>query len=292
MKKKRTGSYILILLAGMLWGTSGTVQSLLPVGAEPRSAGALRMLVGGIALFLVALLKGFYKQKISVDWKNLLLAAVSIGLFQPLFFTGISLTGVAFGTVLAIGSSPVFSGIIERISGNRLSKKWMIATGISILGCILLFSGQDAMSVNLTGSIAALLAGFSYAFYVRTSQHIYDTMERDAANGLLFLIAGLILTPILFTSDLHWVVSFSGILGVLHLGLIATAAAYALFTRGLVDVPAPTAVTLTLAEPLTAALLGTFFLGERLSFVSICGVILLFIGLFFNTVGEKEDKKN
>lgn len=291
MNKQRNKAYILILVAGMLWGTSGTAQSMLPAAAEPSTAGALRMLIGGVTLFLLALLKGSYKHKIRVDWKNLLIAAICIGAFQPLFFTGISLTGVAFGTVLTIGSSPVFSGIIERFSGNKLSRNWMIATAISIAGCIFLFSGQDAITMNIRGSTAALLAGFSYAFYVKTSQSVYATMEREAANGLLFLIAGLILTPILFTSNLSWVMTLPGLLGVLHLGLIATAVAYMLFTKGLIWVPAPTAVTLTLVEPLTAALLGTFFLKERLSLLSVGGIVLIFFGLIFNTLSEKEEKE-
>lgn len=249
------------------------------------------MLVGGIALFIVAWLKGSYKEKITVDWKFMLVAAASVGFFQPLFFTGISLTGVAFGTVMAIGSAPVFSGIIERLSGGKLSRKWMVATAISILGCIMLFSGQDPVSVNLLGTAAALMAGFAYALYVRTSQRVFETMSRDAANGLLYLIAGLILSPILIMSDLSWLASPAGALGVLHLGLVATALAYALFTRGLMHISAPTAVTLTLSEPLTAALLGTLLLGERLGFISIIGVVLLFFGLLLNALPEKELKE-
>jgi DME family drug/metabolite transporter len=286
MKHTKMKAMIFVLLAGVLWGTSGTAQSFLPSGAEPTSAGALRMLVGGIALFIVSWLKGTYKEKITIDWKYMLIAATSVGLFQPLFFTGISLTGVAFGTVLAIGSAPVFSGLFEFLSGKKLSRKWMMATAISILGCVLLFSGQDPVSVNLLGTVASLMAGFAYALYVRTSQRVFETMGRDAANGLLYLIAGLILSPILFMSDLSWVASTAGALGVLHLGLVATALAYALFTRGLMHISAPTAVTLTLSEPLTATLLGTILLGEQLGIISIAGVVLLFFGLLLNALSE------
>ncbi|MFJ5624282.1 EamA family transporter [Peribacillus loiseleuriae] len=45
----------------------------------------------------------------------------------------------------------------------------------------------------------------------------------------------------------------------LHLGIITTEIAYFLFTKGLIHFPSSTAGTLSLAEPLTAALLGVFF---------------------------------
>ncbi|NQD69095.1 EamA family transporter, partial [Bacillus haikouensis] len=40
-----------------------------------------------------------------------------------------------------------------------------------------------------------------------------------------------------------------------------------------------TAVTLALAEPLTAALLGVFIVGEYLSIISWMGIILLMLGI-------------
>jgi DME family drug/metabolite transporter len=67
----------------------------------------------------------------------------------------------------------------------------------------------------------------------------------------------------------------------LHLGLIATALAYILFTRGLQRVPVSSAVTLSLAEPLTAALLGIFLLRERLTFPGLIGISLILTGLIY-----------
>ena len=52
-----------------------------------------------------------------------------------------------------------------------------------------------------------------------------------------------------------------------------------LFARGLARVPAATAVTLSLAEPLTAGTLGVLFLGERLTVPGLVGNGLLIAGL-------------
>ena len=60
---------------------------------------------------------------------------------------------------------------------------------------------------------------------------------------------------------------------------MATTAAYILYTRALRTVPASTAVTLALGEPLVASLLGVFLLGERLSTAGWAGVLLIFTAL-------------
>ena len=60
---------------------------------------------------------------------------------------------------------------------------------------------------------------------------------------------------------------------------MSTGIAYLLFAKGLVHVSSSTAVTLSLVEPLTAALLGVFILGENLTNTSWLGIILLMIGI-------------
>jgi len=66
---------------------------------------------------------------------------------------------------------------------------------------------------------------------------------------------------------------------VLWLGLAATAVAYILFTRALTRLPVSYGATLSLAEPLTASLLGVLVLGERLGPPQLAGAALVAAGL-------------
>ena len=97
---------------------------------------------------------------------------------------------------------------------------------------------------------------------------------------------GLILLPPLFSVDLHWLAQPRGLAVALHLGLVATALSYFLFARGL-GVPVATAVTLSLAEPLTAGLLGILVLGKRLTVPAFIGIGLLFTGLAILALGAR-----
>jgi len=73
-------------------------------------------------------------------------------------------------------------------------------------------------------------------------------------------------------------------LAMLHLGLVATTLSYLLFTHGLQHIKVSTATTLSLAEPLTAGMLGVVVLGEQLTPVTVVGILLLFGGLALITL--------
>jgi len=95
--------------------------------------------------------------------------------------------------------------------------------------------------------------------------------------------------------DLEWLKTIQGTGVALHLGFVATALAYVLFSHGLAKIPFPKAVTLSLAEPVTAAALGLFLLKEKLDLLSQVGMILVFAGLVILSFGglrKKERKHN
>ena len=288
MEQSKIRAQVLVLMAAILWGTTGSAQAFAPRRATPIVIGALRMAIGGTFLLLVAKVRGGFKTKIKLDKKLLVLASICMAAYQPLFFSGVFKTGIALGTVLALGSAPVFSGMIEYFMGEKLSIRWIIGTIISIIGCSLLFGGQDSMNMNVLGSSLSLGAGLSYAIYVKVSKKLFQNSPRDEVNGLVFFISALILSPILFMNDLSWVTSTRGIMTTLHLGIIATALAYTLFAYGIVNISTPKAVALTLAEPLTAAMLGVFMFNENFTSISMIGGSLLFCGLIINSYPEKE----
>ena len=73
----------------------------------------------------------------------------------------------------------------------------------------------------------------------------------------------------------------------LWLGLATIGVAYVLFTWGLSGLTAATAATLTLAEPLTASILGVVVLGERLSPLAVAGLVVLAAGLALLALGSR-----
>jgi DME family drug/metabolite transporter len=274
----------LVLAAAACWGTTGTAQAFAPESATPLAVGAVRLAVGGTALLLLALGR---RQLHRGGWRfwPTAFAIAGIALYQICFFAAVRATGVAAGTVVAIGSAPILAGLIGLIFlGERPTLRWMVATAFAIAGCTLLVTGGGALTINPVGILLALGAGGSYAAYSAASKNLLRDHSPDAVNAVAFFGGALLLAPLLLLVDLSWLATPRGVAVALELGLVATALAYVLYLRGLSLIPTATAVTLALMEPLVAATLGIVVLGERLTPVAWVGIALLLAGLAILTV--------
>lgn len=270
---------IMILIAAILWGTAGTAKTYLPEDVDSLSIGAMRLIIGSLILIVIALFMRQFKIK-GWPWRMVIVAGIAMALFQPFFFNAVTLTGVAVGTVAAIGSAPVFSGLIEwlffKIQPARI---WWISTTLAILGCALLMSNTGAVTVDPLGILSGLGAGLTFASYTIMNSRMVKNHPPIATTAIVFTISALLLTPFLLLNDPSWVATTGGISVSLYIGLFATGLAYFLFASGLKHVPSSSAVTLSLAEPLTASLLGVLFVGEVLNLWSWTGLIMLLSGL-------------
>lgn len=271
---------LLVLTAAVLFGTTGTAQALADLDGSPLAVGAARLLVGAALLLIAARLAG------SADagrWSPKALAAVAVGVagYQLAFFAAVADTGVAVGTVVALGSAPALAGLLGRaVDGTPLDRRWAACTALATAGVLLLVlgAGGDA-EVSPPGILLALVAGGSYAAYTVASKRLLThghAPEEVMARG--FGLAAVALLPVLVVKGGD-IASTDGVLLALYLGAIPTALAYVLFARGLRHLGAGETATLTLAEPLTAALLGVLILDERPGAVAIVGAALVLAGL-------------
>lgn len=287
-KLKTTMGPLLVLLGAILWGTTGTAQAFAPELANPLTIGATRITIGAVALLSITLYRGTLK--IDQSWPKVatIVSAICMAAYQPLFFTAVSKTGVAIGTVVTIGSAPIIAGFLSLvIRKEKPQKKWYLATILSIMGMLLLLDPSAGENVNVAGILLALGAGLSYAVYALASKQLLDKHSPDVVLAVVFSLSAILLSPLFVIYDSNWLFELKGLLVAFHLGLFATALAYVLFSSGLAALPVATAVTLTLAEPLTATFLGIVLVGERLAFTNMIGVMFMLMGLIILSVKSK-----
>ena len=292
-----------VLAAAVLFGTTGTSQALGPEGTTPLAVGVARMVVGGSALAVIAFLLAARHMRTSTVPRPrltttpvLLMAAtgVALAVYQPLFFLGTERNGVAVSTVIALGSAPVLAGLLEWALTRRLpSPIWMSATALATVGVVLLGVGGGAESggADPVGVLGAIGAGASFAIIANAQRRLLDSgWDAFTVVGAMGVGAALVSAMALPFVDLAWVFQPSGLVMTLWLGLATIAVAYTLFTWGLQGLTAATAATLTLGEPLTAALLGVTVLGEQLSPLAIGGLTVLGAGLAALAWGSRRSR--
>lgn len=279
------GGHNFILAAAILWGTTGTAQAFAPNGASPSAIGTMRLVVGGGALMAFAFVRGELHVGQHWPWIPFGLATISIAAYQLFFFTGIARTGVAVGTIVAIGSSPIFAGLFDYLVQRKLPEmRWFLSTPVAILGCILIILPDSEVQIDLIGFSLTLLAGMAYAIYALTTKRLLLNHLPEVVLAVVFTASALLLSPILIKTDLQWLARPDGLAIILHLGLIATATAYLLFSRGLISVPVANAVTLSLSEPVTAGILGVVLLREQLSITMIAGIVFVISGMLILSI--------
>jgi drug/metabolite transporter, DME family len=285
---KSRGSW-LVLLAACLWGTNGTAQALAPSSAQPIIIGTLRIALGGLTLLAIALWRGSLRNGKRWSFWPTLLGALSMAAYQVFFFAGVARTGVAIGTIVGIGSTPILAGPISYlVRGERPDRRWVLATALGITGCALLIATGEQIHIDLLGIFLAICAGGSYAIFTTVSKGLMEKHAPEAVMAVTFCLGACIVLPLLFTADLRWLGQPSGYLVILHLGVITAGLAYTLFARGLRLLPVATAASLTLGEPLTAGLLGVLFLRESLTVLAGFGIFLIFAGLFVLTIERSQ----
>ncbi len=102
----------LVLAAAALWGPTGTARALGPPGVSPLAVGSARILLGSLALVLLARLGGGLRRVPGRPGAAVALGMASMAAYQLAFFSAVAATGVAVGTVIAIGSAPILAGLL------------------------------------------------------------------------------------------------------------------------------------------------------------------------------------
>lgn len=285
-----------VLASALCFSTTGTAQALGPDGASPVTVGAARVLVGGAGLVVVAHLLARRRPAsapglrvrsalglpagpgvVRAAW----LAGLAVAAYQVCFFLAVRTTGVAVGTVVALGSAPVLTGALGRLLGQGSpGRRWAVATALAAAGLTVLVTAGRAAHVAPLGVLLALGAAAAYAAYTVAAKGLLrDGVGAEAAMAAVFGTGAVWLLPAFLVAPVGWMAAPDGIAVVLWLGLVPTTLAYVLFARGLAHLSAAETTTLVLAEPLTAALLGIAVLGEPVTVATVVGGGLVVAGL-------------
>lgn len=295
-----------ILLAAVLWGTTGTAATLLPDAVSPLATGAATMTIGGLLLALTAPRGALHALRTPGALRWLLPGALAVAVYPLAFYSGMSLAGVAVGNVVALGTAPVFAAILEQLLDpadrrQPLGGRWLLSAVAATAGVALLAvfghhgEGSASAGGTLPGVALGLLAGLAYAGYTYTAGRVIGLgVPSRGAMAAQFGLGAVLLLPVLLAtggpllrlaaggaeSPLAQLLASPHPLAVVgYLALGPMFLAYVLFGRGLRTVSSSRATTVTLIEPFVATLLAVVAVGERLAPLGWVGLALVLAGV-------------
>jgi DME family drug/metabolite transporter len=274
----------LVVLAAVCFATTGTAQQLGPDGSSPLGVATIRFFIGSLVLFFIAFLRPSRSRTVArapLAARVWIATAFGQALYGAAFFSAVRSTGVAVGTVVALGSAPLITGAISAMSLRKVpALSWLGTTVFAIVGMSLIVVSGKESQVTMSGVALALCAGLGYALFALGSKTILSSgVSSEFAMANVFGIASLMLAPTLLFVDLEWLTHTDAIVMVLWLGVVTLALAYWSYATGLRHLEPSQTTMITLVEPVVATLLGAVVLSERPTVLAWCGIVVVIAAL-------------
>ena len=279
-------SFIYIILACALWGSSCLfVNAITPYGLSTLQMMGARSLVAFVAITLYSLL--FNRKAFKTDPKAIWLFAL-VGLFiygtGALYYASMVMTSVSTAVVLMY-TAPIYVMIFSVIFlKEKLTKLKLISLIVMLGGCALVSGIIGGLRFDALGILLGILAGFAYAGY-----NIVTKISIQKGNppitctlyGFMFMtVVALVFCEPQKTAAVTMQNPAPIITLFVALGLITSIIPYFLYTLALREIPAGTAASLGILEPMSATLFSIIFLSEKLTVISIIGMLLILSAVF------------
>lgn len=273
-------SALLLVCAGILWGTGGLAGDLLQSAGELSavSVAAYRLLVGGLVATVFAGALGLLRQlRGGLALRRLVVTGVLLAEFQAAYQIAVERISVSLATLITIGCVPVFVAGVTALRERRLpGRRVLTALGASVVGLGLLCGapevGSDGWRTTV-GVVMALLAGAGFAALTLVTVRPVAGQGAIVAVGLL--LGGVLLTPFAVGHGMVPVLTGETVSLIAYLGVVPTALAYGAYFLGLRQAGATAAALSTVLEPLAATVLAVAFHDERMTVAGVVGAVLI-----------------
>jgi DME family drug/metabolite transporter len=288
-------AYGLMILAAIMWATSGTFTQLAYNSDASRWDVTLYSTVF-TALVLVPLIAVLDKKSLRIERKDFvplfLFAQITGTFFAIAWYTCVELTGVATAVVLLYAYPSIVTIASVFLLSERLTREKAFALPLTFVGAILVVGAKDiqaGFNFNLLGVLLGVYTAFAGAFYYIWGKKLLD---KYSANTIVLYLTVLSIPTILLIAggltlaggagsenDLHVVLSPEAWGYVFLIGLLPGAVGPVVSMVALKHIQASRASIIASIEPVAAVIIAFLVLSETLSIYQGVGVALVFLGV-------------
>ena len=176
----------------------------------------------------------------------------------------------------------LFQGYHTMSSGMATTLHFLYPIGTTLIMAIVFRQRTSiytviAIALGLSG-VALLSSGLSYAIYLVTVNNVRRLREMDNLKltfYAIFFSGVFFLTDSLLSGGIQPIPSRGAMVNLLLLALLPTLISNLALVRAIKSIGSTLTSVLGAMEPLTAIVMGVFFLGEQVSSVMLLGVILI-----------------
>lgn len=279
--------WVLLLTMSVLWGGSFFFVGVALTALPPLTIVALRVGIAALILAAAAPVLGLVLPRERRVWR----AFFGMGLLNnalPFCLIVWGQTRIASGLAAILGATtPLVTVLVAHAltADEKLSPRRIAGVLVGLAGVVAMI-GPDALAglgAHVLAQLAVLGAAVSYAFagvYGRRFKALGVSPIETAAGQVT--ASAVMLLPLALVIDRPWTLAMPGpaVWGaVLGIAALSTALGYVLYFRILATAGATNVLLVTFLNPVTAIVLGTLVLGERLTLRDGLGMALIGLGL-------------
>ena len=290
MKKS---ALLYIVLAGICWGTSGIFVNLLsPYGFTAVQMTCMRSVVSavGMGVYLFLRDKSAFRVSLSQLFMFALSGAAVFGT-ATLYFAAIGHSSVSTAVVLMY-TAPVFvMAYSVAFLGEKFNMRKAVAVVLVIGGSVLVSGLIAGARFSLLGTLLGLASGLAYSAYnVVTKIQMLKNCNPLSATFYSFSVMALIALCVCRPVQIVHIAAQRPVyltLLMIGIGVFTFVLPYLLYTIALRDIPAGTASSLAIIEPMAATVFSVTLFGEKLSLASFIGIVLILGAVFMLSKTEE-----
>lgn len=252
-----------LYLSIFLLSLTGLFAKLIPLDAA--SIIQLRSVVALIGLSTLLTLRG---RRLKIEGIRATAGIYGLGLLLGLhwvtFFHAMQVSTVAVG-MLAMFSFPVITILLEPFFSNKHLSAVDILAGLAVLAGIGIMVGPgltDLQQPVTKGVLYGLLSALLFALRNLVQKYFFANQSSETLMLHQVIAIALMLAPFIDVprvESLGW----NGFIMILMLGLFSTAAGHTLLTFSLKQLPAKSVALIQCSQPVIAALLAWWVIGEE-----------------------------
>jgi drug/metabolite transporter (DMT)-like permease len=279
--------WALLLLLSVLWGGSFFFSKVAVAALPPLTIVFVRFAIAALLVYAYVHARSIAVATDLRSWTSF----VGMGLLNNLIPVGLIVWGqtmIPSGLAsVIIATTPIFSILAIRFTSadESLSLGKICGMALGLIGVCVLFQlgATDAENVSATGIVACLGAAVSYGCANALGQRYRGLGIPPAAGAMGQMTATAVMVlPLMLVMDAPWRLDspdakvWASMAG---LAILSTALAYVVFFRILATAGGTFISLVTLLIPVSAILLGSVVLGERVSALQVVGMALIALGL-------------
>lgn len=288
-RRHRHGLMHLLMLLGTLFWASNIIAGKIALKAVSAPALAQIRVTGAGAVYLLAFVLWRRRPRLDFgrrEWLYLAMTALfGITLNQIFFIGGIGKTSAAHaGLIVALG--PVMVLLLS--CGMRLEALTALKTvgaAVSFAGVAVLTTGHTRAGSGATfaGDMTLLVGGAVFAYYTILLKKIADRYDALTVNAIIFTFGAVFMAPFgarsvarvrwaALPAEAWWCMGFMVLCG--------SVLAYLIYAFALTELTATRVAAFAYLQPMIAAGLGVWLLGETLTARVIAGGAAILLGVY------------